>query len=116
MRQYRGIRIDTNEWVYGWYFETGLGVPMITKDGFSHEVHPDTVGQSAGIKDKNGVEIYFGCQVKHVDSMGSRIGKVVFTEKMCCMGIEFEETTVFGGADLFGRCEIIGSIHDKEKQ
>ena len=74
-RKYRGIRVDNGEWAKGWYFPVsdkhyilpankGRILPLgytdgpPTLDGFI-EVHPETVGQYAGLKDSEGVEGYY---------------------------------------------------------
>ena len=61
MRQYRGIRKDNGEWAKGWYLEEEDAhyntYPVIVW-GRHHEVIPETVGQSTGLLDKNGLEAY----------------------------------------------------------
>ena len=77
MREYRGKRVDNGEWVYGWYFVNLSGFHYIKSfyKGYGkltkppettqlnrtveHRVIPETVGQFTGLKDGNGVEIYF---------------------------------------------------------
>ena len=81
-RPYRARRVDTNELVYGWKFVCkGDDRTYIISADYSaqelsytpalfdhkiawHEVHPDSVSQSTGRKDKHGVDAYGGDRVK----------------------------------------------------
>ena len=67
MYKCRGKDIKTGEWVYGWHYKIG-GKSYILRDmphnrhpiyeQDTNEVHP--IDMSTGLKDKNGVEGYFG--------------------------------------------------------
>jgi hypothetical protein len=53
MRQikFRGLTIDTNEWVYGYFIKCGDETFIEDEDGNVHKVKPKTVGQSTGLRD-----------------------------------------------------------------
>lgn len=73
--QYRGQRVDTKEWVYGYYFITPLTIEnfgighlgdsvkrhcISNVDGVVFAVIPDTVGEFAGRQDRNKKDAYEG--------------------------------------------------------
>jgi uncharacterized phage protein (TIGR01671 family) len=91
---YRGKRIETGEWVYGYYYHDSVfdGDYIMAppkNSGLIHlidyEVHPASVGQWTGLKDKNGKEIYCGdvVRAKTYGMIEYDIKSVIDFEKGC---------------------------------
>lgn len=78
---FRGKRIDNNEWIYGFYFESVADsmkhcyIKYETWDeGFvTYEVIPETVGQLTDLPDNNGNKIFENDILKIVSSIRSEI-------------------------------------------
>ena len=134
MRDYRGIRGDNGEWVYGWYsHRKHLAIAIDGEISFSvitdrktlewHSVIPSTIGQAIGKQDRNGIEIYSGDVAVYDHDGLNKKGIIKFNQKYLYWEFEYKTKDVNGKtrtetydfietqADEY---QVIGTIHTPE--
>lgn len=127
---FRGKRLDNGEWVEGDLLQDrDLGKCMIEyfdyyydedgkqRDYCQYEVDPATVGQCAGVNDKNDKRIFEGDLVKHHDRIfGNIVSEIIYSKSGACFCARYIKChnnkpaldIVMNESEI----EIIGNIHD----
>jgi uncharacterized phage protein (TIGR01671 family) len=125
--KFRGLIIDSKEWVYGYFVKTpittefdcdgqfldsGIGRYCIIQDMVAHEVDINTVGQDTGLLDKNGKEIYEGDRLRHlIRHLNGTIGVVEYDRAGFTVIEKREEGGKTWNALNDPQWEIIGNIY-----
>jgi len=89
--EFRGLRLDGKEWIYGYYFLTQTGEAVMFQSDFKSldgifpvqvtRVQEDTIGQFTGILDKFGNKIFEGDIISFEDDPRAL---VTWNEFLCC--------------------------------
>jgi uncharacterized phage protein (TIGR01671 family) len=119
--KFRGKRIDTGEWVEGFYWASldPTSVEDKWRGHYIHngvniqepwKVHPSTVGQFTGLVDKNGKEIYEGDVVEVGNKYGYYQAKVYWDKKDMTYNLSIKDFTL--STYISNHLKTIGNIHD----
>lgn len=131
MRQYRGIPIDkpvySEEWVYGWYYHNPFScvcqivVPINATTYERYAVHRSTLGQSTGLCDKNGKEIYEG-DIYEIECAGGLFIENVKWEDRKAGFYRYDKNGKPASGYILPandnkecNIKVIGTVHSKEK-
>ena len=138
-RQYRGIRKDNGEWVYGWplprtggrehvviatqeqlnddrlsVWEQDEDLQIVNVDTECHEVIPSTVGQATGKEAIDGKDIYEGDRIGFtlvdLSTKKEQIGVVYYSEKRASFCVKNKAWDCVLSFVTIN--EVIGHIHE----
>ena len=129
--KFRGKRVDTGEWVYGYYVKIYapekhliLVEPRITTDIYTDHCHedyissqyfieviPESVGEFTGLLDKNGKEIYEGDIYLYLQPI-IKNRKQAYIEHRIVVEANIESWWKVNCAVSNNNCEVIGNIHE----
>ena len=125
--EFRGKRLDNNEWLHGDLMHDNQGgcyiYPLDAENLYTeNKVAPDTVGQFTGLRDKHGVKIFEGDVVDVYDFTSVYASKYRGVVKMYrgswCVEYEDSILDMVAHPRLFfddfadRKTEVIGNIHD----
>lgn len=122
--KFRGKDVETNQWVYGSLMVYKKHYPTITwvddtgpvEKKHTCVVYPDSVGEWAGLNDKNGQEIYEGDVVLQQGYNGKKIPMAVrFENGAFIVGYHKGSSTRKTPMLVSSKCEVIGNVFDNPK-
>ena len=125
---FRGKRVDTKEWVYGYYFMGFTGIPyiLVLHDHILemtefYEVIPETLGQFTGLTDKNGKKIFEGDILKRTVSgifFANQQDRELYFEVPMISELYGDRTyreDARTSVGVYGLCEVAGNIYDNQE-
>ncbi|MDU3375065.1 MAG: YopX family protein [Enterococcus casseliflavus] len=125
--KFRGKRKDNGEWIVGVPVPNSFCsvvhmIPILLTDKVAYpperlheyliEIDPETLGQSTGLKDKNGVEIFEGDVVEWLEHRGV-VEFVLNNQQTMIIGASGYITDLDYSTDF--NTEVIGNIHENPK-
>jgi len=115
MREYRGKDKQTGEWRYGYLFADDY-IRHIDVDGIPwlREVDPDTVGQSTGLPDRDGVTIYEGDKLECLIDSEEVVSNVYWDDGGFVIDGNHGYSPFLGEIATPLYRKVVGNIHDKE--